>query len=76
MPGLAKGWLRGTAANWANPPPSDLAPARQVTFPVTYVVGCLANRANQGVVWGAGGGGALRDSVEHHHPVIGHGWPW
>ena len=41
----------------ANPPPSDPAPARQVTFQVTYGVRWGANRANWGWVGGGGGGG-------------------
>ena len=57
-----KGALGGTGANPANranraaPPPSELAPARQVTFHVTYGVGWGANRANPAV---GGGPGAL-----------------
>ena len=45
MSRLAKGgqggWApnRANRANQANPPPSDPAPARQVTFQVTYGVG-------------------------------------
>ena len=37
----AGGWgaNRANQANWANPPASDPAPARQVTFQVTYGVG-------------------------------------
>ena len=66
----------GRGANWANranPPPSDPAPARQVTFQVTYGVRWGANRATRG--WGGG----IRRSVsrvQHGDPVIGHGWPW
>ena len=67
MSGLAKGGLGGGGANRANranrgnPPPSDPAPARQVTFQVTYGVGWGANRANRG--GGVGGGDpALCDS--------------
>ena len=57
----AKGGLGDSGANQANrasrgnPLPSDPAPAHQVTFQVTYGVGCGANRANRGV--GGGGGG-------------------
>ena len=68
-----RGANRAKRANRANPPPSDPAPARQVTFQVTYGVGWGANRANRG------GGGATRRSVsrvQHRDPVIGHGWPW
>ena len=50
-----RGANRANRANRANPPPSDPAPARQVTFQVTYGVG-----------WGGGltggGGGVLRES--------------
>ena len=52
-------------ANRADPPPSNPAPARQVTLQVTYGVGWGANRANRRV------GG-----VEHRDLVIGHGSPW
>ena len=51
---------RGKGANWANqankanPTPSDPAPARHVTFQVTYGVRWGANRANRG----GGGPGA------------------
>ena len=41
MSRLANGGLGGQGANranWANPPPSDPAPAHQVTFQVTYGV--------------------------------------
>ena len=48
-----RGANRANRANWANPPPSDPAPARQVTFRVTYGVRWGANRADRGV----GGGG-------------------
>ena len=61
-------------ANRANPPPSDPAPARQVTFQVTYGLRRGANRGNRGL-----GGGETRRSVsrvQHRDPVIGHGWPW
>ena len=62
---LAKGGVggrganRANRANRANPPPSEPAPARQVTFQVTYGVGWEANRANQGP---GGGDPALRES--------------
>ena len=73
--GGGRGANRANRANRANPPPSDPAPARQVTFQVTYGVRWGANRANRGV----GGGGGTRRSVsrvQHRDPVIGHGWPW
>ena len=56
MSRLAKGGLAGRGANQANranPPPSDSALARPVTFQVTDGPGWGANRAN----WGRGGGG-------------------
>ena len=62
MSRLAKRGLGGRGANWANranwanPPPGDPAPARQVAFQVTCGVGWGANRANRGV--GGGGRGA------------------
>ena len=64
MSRLANGGLGGgrgaNRANRANPPPSDPAPARQVTLQVTYGVRWGANRAN----WGRAGGGkpVLRES--------------
>ena len=73
--GGGRGANQGNRANRANPPPSDPAPARQVTFQVTYGVGWGSNRANRGV----GGWGVTRCSVsrvQHRDPVIGHGWPW
>ena len=41
MSRLAKGEQEGWGANWANPPPSDPAPALQLTltFQVSYGVG-------------------------------------
>ena len=68
----------GRGANWAdranraNPAPSDPAPARQVTFQVTYGVPWGANWANLG----GGGGGRSMSQVHHRDHVIGHGWPW
>ena len=81
MSRLANGGLGGgreangaNRANRANPPPSDPAPARQVTFQVTCGVRWGANRANPGV----GGGGTRRSvsGVQHRDLMIGHGWPW
>ena len=46
-----RGADRANRAKRANPPPSDPAAARQVTFQVTYGVRWGANRAN-----GGGGG--------------------
>ena len=60
-------------ANRANPPPSDPAAARKVTFQVTYAVRWGANRADRGM------GGETRRSVsrvQHRDLVNGHGWPW
>ena len=77
MSHLAKGGMGGRAANRANranranPPPSDAAPARQVTFQVTYGVGWGANRANRGLR----GTRHSVSRVEHRDPVIGQGWP-
>ena len=68
MSRLAKGGLgargpnRANRANRANPPPSDPAPARQVTFQVTYGVGWGADRANRGVGWGEPGAPLSRAS--------------
>ena len=62
MSPLAKGGLGGQEANranqvnQANPRPSDPAPARQVTFQLSYGVGWGANRANRGLGWGWGPG--------------------
>ena len=56
-------------ANRANLPPSDPAPARQVTFQVTDGVWWGANRANRG----NGGGGRSVSRVQHQDPVIGRG---
>ena len=75
MSRLANGGLEGTGANRANranranPPPSDPAPARQVTFQVTYGVRWGANRANRGV---GGGDPALRESGPASGPCD---WP-
>ena len=68
-PGV-KGDNRGNRGNRADPPPSDPAPACQVTFQVTYGVGCAANRANGGV--GGSGGPALRESGGASRPCD---WP-
>ena len=75
MSRLAKGGWGANRANRANPPPSDLAPARQVTLQVTYGVGVGgggANRANREM----GGDPAPRESG----PASGCGarfrWPW
>ena len=67
---LVKGGPGGTRANGANranqanPPPSHLAPARRVTFQVTYGMGWGGNRANRRVGGGDPGfrewGGASR----------------
>ena len=65
-----RGANRANRANRANPPPSDPAPARQVTFQVTYGVRWGANRANRG--WGGGGDRALRDSGPASGPCD---WP-
>ena len=73
-PGGGKGANRANRANPANPPPSDPAPAHQVTFQVTYGVRWGANRANRGVGWGGTRRSVSR--VQHRDPVIGHGWPW
>ena len=76
---LAKGGQGGRGANQANranqanPPPSDPAPARQVTFQVTYGVGWGANRGKRG--WLGGTWRSVSQS-EHPEPAIGHGWPW
>ena len=72
-PGGGRGAKPANRANRANPPPSDPAPARQVTFQVTYGVRWGANRANRGV---GGGNLALLESGPASGPVIGHGWPW
>ena len=56
MSRLENGGLGGQGANRANPPPSDPAPARQVTFQVTYGCGAGANRANRR---GGGVGGGV-----------------
>ena len=48
-PGGGKGANRANQANRANPPTSDPAPARHVTFQVTYGVGWGANRAGRGL---------------------------
>ena len=70
----------GRGANWANradranPPPSDPAPAHQVTFQVTYGVRWGLTALIGG--WGGGGDPALRESGQHRDPVIGHGWLW
>ena len=50
-----RGANRANRANRAHPPSSDPAPARQVTFQVTYGLRWGANRANRGV-----GGGEPR----------------
>ena len=74
----AKGGVGCRGGNWANranganPPPSDPAPARQVTFQVTYGVGWGANRANRG----RGGRRRSMSRVEHCDLVVGHGRPW
>ena len=71
--GAGRGAHPANRANRANPPPSDPAPARQVTSQVTYGVRWGADRANRGVV-----GGETRRSVsrvKHREPVNGHGWP-
>ena len=71
--GGGRGANRANRANRANPPTSDPAPARPVTFQVTYGVGWGAKRAGRGL------GGGTRCSVSrvaHQDPVIGHGWPW
>ena len=74
MSQLAKGGLggrganRANRANWANPPPSDPAPARQVTFQVTYSVGGGLTRLTGG--WG--GNPALRESGRASRPCD---WP-
>ena len=73
MSRLAKGGLGDRGANRANrtnPPPSDPAPAHQVTFQVTYGVGWGANRANRG--GGGGGNLALRESGRAARPCD---WP-
>ena len=64
-----RGANRGNRADWANPPPSDPVPARQVTFQVTYGVGWGANRANRGVGWR---NRALRESGQASQPCD---WP-
>ena len=69
---LAKGGVGGKGANRANranPPPSDPAPARQVTFQVTYGVGWGANRTTRGV---GGGNLVLRESGRASRPCD---WP-
>ena len=68
-----RGANRANRANRANPPPSDPAPARQVTIQVTYGVGWGANGVNRGM-----GGGTWRSvsRVEQCDLVVGHGWPW
>ena len=68
-PGGGRGANRANRANRANPPPSDPAPARQVTFHVTYGVRWGANRANQGA---GGGNPALRESGPASGPCD---WP-
>ena len=79
MSRLANGGLGGGGGRWANranranranPPPSDPAPARQVTFQVTYWVHWGAGRANQGA--GGGGDPALRESGPASGPCD---WP-
>ena len=65
-----RGANRANRANRANPPPSVPAPARQVTFQVTYGVLWGANQAKRG-----GGGGwnpALRESGPASGPCH---WP-
>ena len=61
---VGSGANRADRANRAKPPPSDLAPARKVTFQRTDGVGWGANRANRGVGWGnlalCESGGTLR----------------
>ena len=64
---------RANRANRANPPPIDPAPARQVTFQVTYGVGWGVNRANRGL---GGGNPALREPGRASRPCAWHGWPW
>ena len=54
-PGGGTGANQANRANRANPPPSDPAPARQVTLQVTYGVRWGANRANRGVGGGEAG---------------------
>ena len=54
MSRLVKGGMGGRGSDRANPPLSDAAPARQVTFQVTYGVGWGANRATREM--GGGGG--------------------
>ena len=61
-PGGSKGANRANQANRANPPPSDPAPACQVTFQVTYGVRWGANRANR-----RGGGTRHRGGVATGH---------
>ena len=53
-----RGANRATWANRANPPPSDPAPARQVTFQVTLVCGGGLTGLTGGWGWG-GEPGAL-----------------
>ena len=53
--GGGRGANRANRANRADPPPRDPAPARQVTFQVTYGVRWGANRANRGVGGGEPG---------------------
>ena len=55
MSQVAIGDWGANGAHWANTPPSDPAPARQLTSQATYGGG-LANRANKGVGSGGGGG--------------------
>ena len=61
----------GRGANRANPPPSDPAPARQVTFQVTYgVVGLTGLTRLTGGWWG--GNPALREPGRASRP---YDWP-
>ena len=64
-----RGANQANRTNRANPPPSDPARARHVTFQVTYGVGWEANRANRG--WG-GGNPALHESGRASRPCD---WP-